>query len=335
MDRRWIVAWLIALIAVGAAALGFESSLRQRGYVPTIQDDQDLWSIQADLTARDGGGIALLGASRIQFAVDPAQVERATGRTTSMLAVNGHYPIAALKWLAEDPSFHGLAIVGIDARGLSKRHWAMQQPWIDHFENRWTLARKIHRQLLTPLQDHLVFMRSPFALAALARRALAGLGWPFNDYVVLRSDRLGLIDYRRSDIEAIRRQRIVDLVQYYKDYPPEPAVEWVGNLEQVSAWVRAIQARGGKVVLFREPSAGEHLALDEKNYPRDAYWDAYAKVSPAVMIDFRDEPALAAIPLPDTSHIDGLEIPRFTAALLDVLARRGIITLRSPAAARP
>lgn len=328
MDRRWIAAWLVALVAVAAAALAFETFLRSRHYVPTVQDDRDLWSLQADLITRDGGGIALLGASRIQFAVDPAQVAQATGRSTAMLAVNGHYPLAALRWLAEDPSFHGLVIVGIDARGLSKRHWDMQQPWIDHYHDRWTYARKIHRLLLTPLQQHFVFMRSPFALAALVRRQLAGLGLPFNDYTVLRPDRLGLIDYGRTDIAAIKRQRIVDLVQYYKDHPPEPPAEWVRDLEQVSAWVRAIQARGGQVVLFREPSAGEHLALDETNYPRDAYWDAYARVSPAVMIDFRDEPSLAAIPLPDTSHIDATEIPRFTAALLAVLARRGIIALR-------
>lgn len=335
MDRRWILAWVIALVVAGATALGFEASLRQRGYVPTIQDDQDLWSLQADRIKGHGGGVALLGASRIQFAVDPAQIDDATGRATAMLAVNGHYPLAALRWLAEDPAFHGLVIVGIDARGLSRRHWEMQQPWIDHYEQRWTFARKVHRELLTPLQQKFVFMRSSFALASLARRALAGLGWPFNDYVVLRPDRLGLLDYRRSDIEAIKRQRIVDIVQYYQDYPPEPAAEWVGNLAEVSAWVRAIQARGGQVVLFREPSAGEHLALDEKNYPRDAYWDAYARVSPAVMIDFRDEPTLEAIPLPDTSHIDGREIPRFTAALLDVLARRGIIALRPPGSTRP
>jgi hypothetical protein len=272
MDRRWIVAWGIALVAVGASALSFEVFLRERHYVPTIQDDRDLWAIQADLVSGDGGAITLLGASRIQFSVDPAQVGRATGRTSAMLAINGHYPIAALRWLAEDPAFHGIAIVGIDARGLSKRHWDMQQPWIDHYDDRWTLARKVHRELLTPLQQHLVFMRSPFALAALVRRELAGLGLPFNDYVVLRPDRLGLIDYGRTDISAIKRQRILDLLQYYKDSPPEAAGEWLRNLEQVSAWVRAIQARGGQVVLVREPLAGEHLALDEANYPRELYW---------------------------------------------------------------
>lgn len=321
----WGITWLVALAVVVVAGAAFESFLRDRGYEPTVQDDQDLWSVQADRLRGADRPIALLGASRIQFAVDPAQVEKATGRTTAMLAINGEYPVAALRWLAEDTSFRGLAIVGVDSRGLDKRHWEMQQPWIDHYRHRWTFARKVHRLMLSPLQQYLVFMRSPFAWASLLRRELAGLGMPFNDYLVMRADRVGFLDYRRTNVEAIRRQRIVDLVEYYRDYPPAPPEQWLGDLAEVSGWVKDIQARGGTVVFFREPSAGEHLALDEKFYPRERYWDAYARISPAPMIEFRDEPEFASIVLPDTSHIDGLDIPRFTDALLAVLARRGVI----------
>ncbi len=322
---RWRMAWLAAIAIVVALAAAFELTLRHMGYVPTVQDDEDLWAIQADRLHGAPDAIALLGASRIQFAVDRAQVEAATGRRAPMLAINGQYPLAALRWLALDTDFRGLAVVGIDARGMDRRHWDMQKPWIEHFRTRWTLAREIHRLLLTPLQQRLVAMRSPFAVVGLLRRWLAGLGPPFNDYLVMRADRVGFLDYQRTDIDAIRRQRIADLVAYYRDYPPAPAARWLADLEEVSQWVRVIQARGGRVVLFREPSAGEHLALDEKNYPRAVYWDAYARVSPAAMIEFRDEPAFASMVLPDDSHIDGHDIPRFTKALLDVLARRGLL----------
>jgi hypothetical protein len=330
MARRWLVAWLLAIAVVLGAAAAFEEHLRHLGYVPTVQDDEDLWALQADRLRGAASPIALLGASRIQFAVDRARVESATGRTTAMLAVNGEYPVAALRWLAHDPSFRGLAIIGVDSRGLDRRHWNMQQAWIDHYEHRWTFARKIHRLLLTPLQEYLVFMRSPFAWVALLRREIAGLPMPFNDYLVMRPDRVGFLDYERTDVAAIKRQRLIDLADYYRDYPPAPPAQWLADLAQVSEWVRAIQARGGKVVFFREPSAGEHLALDEKNYPRAEYWDAYARVCPAPMIEFRDEPEFRSFVLPDTSHIDGKDIPRFTDALLAVLARHGIIAPTTP-----
>lgn len=325
MDRRWLVAWIAALAIVAASAFALERFLRVHDYFPTVQDDKDLWSLQMDRLHQGGKTIALLGASRIQYAVDPVIVQRSTGRPTVMLAVNGAYPLAALRYLAADQSFHGLAIVGIDARGMSQRHWEMQEPWFDHYRQRWTRAREIHRRLLTPLQEHLVFVRSPFAIVQMVRRQLADYGLPINDYVVLRPDRLGKIDYRRTDVDAIRDRRLADLQEYYRDNPPDPAAQWLNALSTVSQWTRTIHARGGQVVLFREPSAGGHLLLDEKNYPRDQYWDAYARIAPAVMIDFRDVPALAAMALPDMSHIDGSDVPRFTHALLDVLTQRGVL----------
>jgi hypothetical protein len=325
---RWRYAWILAVLAVVTAGAAFENSMRARGYIPSVQDDEDLWAIQADKLWHSDSPIALLGASRIQFAVDPKRVEKATGRTTAMLAINGEYPVASLRWLATETDFHGLVIMGVDSRGLSSRLWDMQQPWVDHYRKRWTLARKINREMITPLQRHLVVMRSPFAVVNLVRRELAGVGLPFNDYVVMHPDRVGYIDYNRADIGVIRAHRIADIRQYYLDHPPEPPEEWLAALTQVSGWVRQIQARGGRVVFFREPSGDEHLAADEGAYPRDKYWDAYAKVSPATMIEFRDVPAFSNFVLPDTSHVDGKEIHAFTDALLATLAARGMLTLR-------
>ncbi|MEO5699785.1 MAG: hypothetical protein ABIS17_17720 [Casimicrobiaceae bacterium] len=325
MQRGWLAAWVMALLLTVAAMASFEHWLRGQDYWPTVQDDKDLWSMQMDRLRGDGDAVALLGASRIQYAIDPDLIAAFTGRRAVMLAINGAYPIATLRALAEDPTFRGIAIVGIDGRGLAQRHWDMQQPWLDHYRQRWTLARRFHRMLLTPLQQHLVFMRSPFAVVEIVRRWLAGYGPPINDYVFMRPDRLGKLDYRRTNVDAIRDRRIADLREYYRTTPPDPPEAWLAALEQVSTWVRVIQARGGQVVFFREPSGGEHLALDEANYPGARYWDAYARVAPMPMIDFLDVPALAAIPLPDTSHIDGTDVPRFTAALLDVLAERGIL----------
>ena len=60
------------------------------------------------------------------------------------------------------------------------------------------------------------------------------------------------------------------------------------------------------------------------NFPRSLYWDAYARTSPAVLIDFRDVPELTTFELPDTSHIDGTDVPRFTTTFANVLKRRAL-----------
>jgi hypothetical protein len=326
MNRSWLKVWVIAIVLVGGLAAAYEGLLRTRHYVPTVQDDADLWSLQYDLVQSDPHAVALLGASRIQFALDPALLSALLGgRTVAMLAINGQYPLAALRALADDRNFAGLAVVGIDARGLRKRHWDMQQAHLNHFRDRWSLARRIHRRIESGLQERLVFMRAPFSAANIAQRFLAGFGMPFNEYVVLRPDRVGFIDYRHTDVAAIKARRVADLEAYYREFPPPPPEVWLRDLTEVSAWVRRIEARGGRVVFFREPATGEHLDIDERAFPRELYWDAYARVAPATMIEFRDEPVFANFRLPDTSHIDGVDVPAFTIAFAQVLERHKLV----------
>jgi hypothetical protein len=123
MDRGWLKAWIVATLIVATLAIAYESFLRAHRYVPTVQDDADLWSIQYDRVRADPHAVVLLGASRIVFGVDPKLLSQLLGgRTVAMLAVNGNYPLAALRALAEDRDFAGLVVVGIDARGLSRQH---------------------------------------------------------------------------------------------------------------------------------------------------------------------------------------------------------------------
>ncbi len=320
--RGWPFAWSIALLVTIGLVFGLEIHLRRLGYVPTVQDDPDLWALAYERVRGTPDAIALLGASRIQFALDPVMIEEQTGRPTAMLAINGHYPLAALRMLANDREFRGMVLVGIDSRGLNAKHWDMQQPWVDHWNGRWSSARRLNRQLTTPLQKHMVIARSPFAIVNLLQRQILGLGLPFNDYVILRQDRVGYVDYRRTDVAAIRRQRIVDLEQYYHDNPPPSPDDWLKVAAPLSQWVDEIESRGGKVVFFREPTSGESLALDEKNYPRERYWDALAARRLLPMLDSRDEPDLSAFSLPDTSHLDGIDVSPFTQAFVKVMQRR-------------
>jgi hypothetical protein len=325
MNRSWLEAWIAALLACALLAGGYEWLLRSRGYAPTVQDDMDLWSMQYDRLKLSPDAIALLGASRIAFGVDPALLSRELGgRPIAMLAVNGRYPLGALRALADDEHFKGLVIVGIDARGMQRKHWNMQQEYFDHYRRRWTLARRIHRSLLTFVQERLVLARSSFSLVNVVERWIAGRGMPQNEHTIVRSDRVGLVDYHHPDLAWTRAKRVIDLTEYYRDNPPEPADVWLSDLAIVSGWIKRIEDRGGRVVFFREPASGESLQLDEAHFPRSLYWDAYARISPAVLIDFRDVPALTTFELPDTSHIDGTDVPRFTIALADLLKARGL-----------
>jgi hypothetical protein len=322
MNRSWLTAWCIAILICAAAVTVYEGILRARHYFPTVQDDADLWSIQMDITKSYPRAVVLLGASRIEYGLDPELLSQELGCRVAMLAVNGQYPLATLRALANDDEFGGLVIVGIDARGFSRELWDMQQAYVDHYQRRWTLAREIHRLLLSFVQERVVFANSRFSAIYQIQRLMEGYLLPANGYYyTMRRDRSGSADYHRSDAVTIRAIQVAGLTAYYHDNPPPSPEIWRKDLPLVSGWVRRIESRGGHVVFFREPVGGASLALDEANYPRGRYWDVAAKELPATMIDFRDVPEFAQLAEPDTSHIDAEDVPRFTIAMAQLLKK--------------
>jgi len=238
--------------------------------------------------------------------------------------VNGHYPLAALRDLAEDENFKGVAIVGIDSRGMDKKVWEMQAKHVQQYHHDWSPSREVHRRLLTYVQQHAIAARPDFAFITLIKRGLDSQGPPYREYVTFERDRSGGTDYRKSDLAAIRAARVADLRKYYPMYTPPAPTEWLNEMREVVRWVGKINARGGRVVIYREPVSGEHLELDEANFPRARYWDRLVEIMPAFMLDFRDYPELV-IDTPDTSHIDIKDIDRHTRALVRVLKARGVL----------
>jgi hypothetical protein len=330
-NKTWFVCWIVAAFVAASGWYAFERHWRNRGYTPTVMDSLDLWSQHRARVTRSAASthVALLGASRIQYGFSPTAF-RDEGRrvgvnlNVSMLAINGHYPLAALRDLATDERFNGIAIVGVDSRGFQKIHRDMQQKWIDYFAHEWTPAKNAHRSVLTALQPHFIALRPDFSWSNLVNRALNGWGEPSREYVTFYADRSGGTDYAKSPIEAVREARIRDLKDYYANTAAISAAQWLADAEEVIGWVRAINSRGGRVVFYREPVSGAHLELDELRFPRQQFWDALASRMPATMIDFRDYTQLT-FNTPDTSHIDAKDIEAHTRNFVRTLAERGVL----------
>ncbi len=324
---RWLLTWTLAIAITLGGWLAFEVYSRAQGYAPTVMDSMDLWSLNRAQAAKASPElpVALLGASRIQYGLSPSVFrDEARGTMPLMLAINGRYPLAALRDLAEDENFNGIAIVGIDARGMDKRVWEMQAGYVQQYRHDWSPAREVHRRLLTHVQQEAIAARPDFAWVTLVKRWFNRAGPPYREYVTFERDRSGGTDYRKSDLPAIRTARVVELKRYYRDNPPPTPAEWLNDMREVVRWVEQINRRGGKVVIYREPVSGGHLEQDEANFPRVLYWDKLVTIIPALMVDFRDYPELN-IDTPDTSHIDIKDIERHTRALVRVLKLKGIL----------
>ena len=323
--RRPIV-WGSAVLFLALALTAWELALRTGGESPLLVDDEDLWAMQFDRALSHPAGIAILGASRTVHGIDAALFEQRADLPTAMLAVAGHFPLATLRELALETRFRGLVIVGIDSRGLLKGYGEMQERYVRHYRLRWSTARRVHRALLSHLQPHFLFLRPDYSLVNLARRHAAGLPLPRDDYRLTRTrDRSSRIHFDQMDAERIRARNVANFARLYEATQLPSPDQFVADLAELPRWVRRIESRGGRVVFFREPVAGEHLALDESNLPRERYWNRVAQTYGLTMLDFRDSPRFAGFTLPDNSHISADQVPALTAALVDELRSRGLL----------
>lgn len=333
MRVYWSLTYILAALITLACWITFEIYWRAQEYVPSVMDNFDLWSQHRIRAVKSAPPLrfVLLGASRIQYGVSPAAFRSETEKLglavdPIMLAVNGHYPLAALRDLSEDARFVGIVLVGIDSRGMNRKVWEMQEKFVHSFRNDWSPSRNVHRHILTGLQEFAIAARPDFAVVTIVKRLLDGNGAPHKDYVNFSSDRSGATDYQRQsgNLSAIIAARENSLRESYRQNPPPAPEIWLSKVSEVAHWVEAINSRGGKVIFYREPVSGIHLELDEENYPRPQYWDMLSMIMPATMIDFRDYSELM-IDTPDTSHIDMHDIDRHTRALVRILHAKKIL----------
>ena len=89
--------------------------------------------------------------------------------------------------------------------------------------------------------------------------------------------------------------------------------------------IARIRQRGGDVIFYTPPVSGAQDTLDEAAFPRAAYWNPLVERLGVHALVGNDVPALRAIPLPDTSHMDASHKPAYTRALLQTLLDRGAL----------
>ena len=326
----WLTLVIGAVLALGLVALA-EWGWRSLGFEATPVNDADLWSIQRR-AARGADAWMLLGASRMQLGFHrPTFEARYPGCRLANLTVNGHYPLATLRDLAADPAVGGTVLVSADARSFRAVHRDMQQAQVDHFQTVFSPERHVNRLLASEAQSRLVIANPEHNWVQALRRWLAGEVPVHGRYTVVESDGLVAADFTGVDTQALVDHWERGLDDYYAQLPPETARDWLEAARAVVPWVQAIEARGGRVVFVRLPTSGPHWRIDERKYPRSAYWNQLGTSLGLDTLHFQDVPALAALQLPDSSHVDQRDRGLLTSALLDALESRfGIAGCRGP-----
>lgn len=287
----------------------------------SVRDSMHFWAVhRANVYSLKTRPLVFLGASRTLYGIDLGWVrDTLPGYHPVMLAVNGHYPLAALKDLANDRRFSGVVLVDIDSRGLNKSNHEMLQPYIDYYHNEFTPNNWLHYYLLGRLQKNLVFLDREFSLF----NAFRYLGTS-EDLPRKPNSRMDTARNNDLDLEAVDAAALADwfaqLVEQDMQANPPPGPErWLSELAKVKHWVEQIEKRGGQVVFYSPPVSGRQLALEQAYYPREKYWDKLKSQYGLNTLVTTDIPSIKEIELPDESHMHYTDKRRYTKELFYVL----------------
>lgn len=327
LKRKWLFVYIVSLFVSVLFLIGYESYFRSKGYIASVVDTKDLWALQRSNVYQYGKKpLVFLGASRTLFGIDMKWVKNNMREYYPvMLAINGHYPLMALKDLSKDTSFNGVVIVDIDSRGLSKPNHFMQQYYVDYYHDLWTPNKYIHQTILSHLQSKVVFTNPEFGALNLLNRYLSSQGLPNKLNSTMQPNRNSKLDLLVVDSVALANNFYNILSQDLIDNPAPTPGQWLRDLEPVKKWVEDIKSRGGDVIFYNPPVYGRQITLSNKGYPRHLYWDAFINEMNIKGVLSEDIPGMEDFVLPDESHIDYRDKKRYTKLLFDTLKNKGLL----------
>src|SRR5688572_3071072 len=168
---KFVKAGILTAILVVAFVCGWEYYWRQKGFIPTLNDDKFLWAnTRKDATLPINEATVFIGSSRIKFDLDIPTWETLTGEKAVQLALVGTSPRLLLQDLANDVNFKGKLVIDVtEALFFSKNPFFQKSSSeaIAFFKDR-TPSQRLSSQLNFALESRLAFMEEQnFSLTAL------------------------------------------------------------------------------------------------------------------------------------------------------------------------
>ena len=332
---------VVALIVI-AAASAWEFYCRSIGYRPTLNDNEDLWTMTRRSVKPES--IVIIGDSRAWFDLDLDELQKGLGKRPVQLAMGGSCAYPVLADLANDESFHGTIICSVVPRMF------VAPPGTPPMERGEKAVRRSHTQtpaqrasqyLAMPLEEHVAFLKQEdLTLDDLLKR----LPIPNRPYAQV-SPRLppyfGTLDRERRarmieecawpGSELQKRIQQIWLPLFTPPPPPTyiPKEEFgkkIGaaieaRFHDVATAVKKLRARGGKIVFVRFPESGELKKLEDRETPRAGIWDQVIKKTGAPGIYYEDYPELSGFNCPEWSHLSAGDSVEFSKRLIPHLRK--------------
>jgi hypothetical protein len=333
----WRGITVAVVVTVLTIVITWELYARANGYGPTLNDNEDLWTITRRKVEPES--LVIVGDSRAWFDVDLDEMERGLGKRPIQLAMPGSCCFPVLSDLAADESFHGTIIGSVVPRLFfappGTPPMERGEKAVKRFRNQ-TLAQRASEYLSFPLEEHVAFLRQDdLSLEAMLQRlpipnrpgALVPPRLPPYFQTVDRERRARMVEEcARPGSELARRIQQIWIPLFTPPPPPTfiPQDVFIAEMMKaiaqrftdVAAAVQKIRARGGKIVFVRFPHTGGLKELEDRETPRQQTWDPLLKITGAPGIYYSDYPELSRFNCPEWSHLSAGDSVEFTKRLV-------------------
>ena len=327
---------VVVLITIGAT-IAWELYARSLGYAPTINDNEDLWTLRR--RAVEPESIVIIGDSRAWFDVDLDEMEKGLGKRPVQLAAPGSTTWPVLEDLAKDETFHGTIICSF----VPMLFFA--PPGSPPMERAEKNVKRLHNQ--TPaqhvseylgmwLEEQVAFLKpDDLSVEALLNRLpipnRQGAQVPptFPPYFNWEDrERRARMWEKCAEPGSALAKRIQQIWIPLFSIPPPPSyipkdifmAKMKEGIEKrfadVTAAIGKIRARGGKIVFVRFPHTGGLKTLEDKLTPRQQNWDPLLQMTRAPGIYYSDYPDLSGFNCPEWSHLSAGDSVEFTKRLV-------------------
>src|SRR5437870_7680861 len=156
----WRGMTVVVVLAVIGAALAWEFYCRSIGYGPTLNDNEDLWTLRRQRVRPES--VVIISDSRGWFDLDLDELQKGLGKRAVQLAMGGGCGYPILADLADDKTFHGTIICSFVPRlffappGTPTMERGEKAVRRSHTQ---TPAQRASQYFAIPLEEHVAFLK--------------------------------------------------------------------------------------------------------------------------------------------------------------------------------
>jgi hypothetical protein len=332
----WRGITLVVVLIIIAAVVAWEFYCRFIGYGPTLNDNEDLWTMTRQRVKPES--VVIIGDSRAWFDLDLDELEEGLGKRPVQLAMGGSCAYPVLADLANDENFHGTIICSVVPRlfvappGAPPMERAEKAVRRSHTQ---TPAQLVSQYLAIPLEEHVAFLKQEeLTLDDLLKR-LPIPNRPYAQVPPRLPPYFGTLDReRRARMieECARPGKLQSTIQqiWMPLFTPPPPPTYIPTeafgkqmkqaVEQrfcdVAAAVQKLRARGGRIVFVHFPHSGDLKKLEDRETPRAGIWDRLLRDTGAPGIYYEDYAELRGFNCPEWSHLSAGDSVEFSKRLI-------------------